>query len=134
MHGNWALTPQYQQIGHDLAERLPDGAVVRSAGEFAMILYYCDCTLLDRFDDRSLIEQTLIDAPRQTGPCRCGSTTQLRPERLPARSPRTTTSATTEAGTTIPKAWNVYSPTQGRGHYVLHEGPRVPTSAPRPNR
>ena len=62
IHGNWALTDQYRQIGLDLDERLPDGAVVRSAGEFAVILYYCDCTLLDRFDDRALIKKTLIDA------------------------------------------------------------------------
>ena len=35
---------------------------MRSAGEFAVILYYCDCTLLDRFDDRALIKRTLLNA------------------------------------------------------------------------
>lgn len=123
IHGNWALTPQYRQIGLDLADRVPPGAVVRSAGEFAVILYYCDCTLLDRFDDRAMIEKTLLEAKDD------GSTLMRLNYLLydPAKyeRPKTDFHLVYERGwTDDPQAWNVFSPTRGRGHLTLVEGAR----------
>jgi hypothetical protein len=123
IHGNWALTPEYKRIGLDLAERLPEGAVVRSAGEFAIILYYCDCTLIDRFDDRALIEGTLLNAKYNGSPLM-----RLNYRRYdPSDYPRTRSNYHLEyrrGWTDDPFGWNVFSPTQGRGHYLLLEGPR----------
>ncbi|MCW2868296.1 MAG: hypothetical protein JWR20_2484 [Marmoricola sp.] len=55
--GNQATTPQYRALGRDLA-RMPPVAI-HSAGEFGEILYYCRCTLVDRFDDRARLARAL---------------------------------------------------------------------------
>jgi hypothetical protein len=122
VHGNWALTYQYRQIGEDLARRLPPGAVVRSAGEFGTILYYCHCTLIDRLDQRGLIMPELVAAKHGSWPMRLNYR-WLDPSLYPTveqdyhlgyhmgRSP-------------LRRDWNVWSPEKGWGHYALKPGPK----------
>ena len=123
IHGNWALTSQYRQIGLDLKERIPEGAVVRSAGEFAVILYYCECTLVDRFDDRAMIENTLIDAKTNRSALMRLNYHRYDPDDY-SRQDVDFHLRYRSGWTDDPSAWNVFSPTRGRGHFELHEGPR----------
>jgi hypothetical protein len=126
IHGNWALTPEYKRIGLDLADEIPDGAVVRSAGEFGTILYYCDCTLIDRFDQRALVMPQLVDAreaswlgelnylwlhPDDYALMHQDYHLRYREGERPARERPLDT-------------WQVYSPTRGPGRYSLWPGSR----------
>lgn len=123
IHGNWALTPQYREIGEELAERIPKGAVVRSAGEFAIMLYYCDCTLIDRFDDRALIEDTLLEAKNERSLLMRLNYLLYDPDDYP--HPEADFHLRyVEGWSDEPGAWNIFSPTRGRGHLVLLDGPR----------
>jgi hypothetical protein len=123
IHGNWALPSQYKQIGLDLKERLPEGAVVRSAGEFATILYYCDCTLTDRFDERASVRETLLEA-RNDGSALMKLNYLLYDPSKYERQPVDFHLRYDLGWTDDPTAWNVYSPTRGRGHFTLIEGPK----------
>ena len=119
---NWALASQYKKIGLSLARHIPAGTTIRSGGEFGTLLYYCDCSLLDRFDNRALIMPELRTA-RRGSPLMALNYTFLDPAdyppireklhlvHLPLHSQR-------------PDVWNTWSPTQGPGHYVLLPGPR----------
>jgi hypothetical protein len=122
VHGNWALPYQYRQIGEDIAARLPPGAVVRSAGEFGTILYYCHCTLVDRLDQRGLIMSELVAAQHGSWPMQLNDA-WLDPSRYPAM--RQDFHLAYHSGrTTVPRAWNVWSPEKGSGHYRLRPGPK----------
>lgn len=122
VHGNWALTFQYRQLGEDLASLVPAGATVRSAGEFGTILYYCDCRLVDRFDNRALVMRQLTQA--RDGSWLMG----LNYARLdPADYPLPEQDYHLFYGpkhVDAPGAWNVWSPTKHGGHYLLRPGPR----------
>jgi hypothetical protein len=122
VHGNWALPFQYRQIGDDLARRLPPGAVVRSAGEFGTILYYCHCTLIDRLDQRGLIMPELVDAQHGSWPMRLNYA-WLDPSAYPPMT-QDFHLAHDRGRTTLPRAWNVWSPEGGWGHYRLRPGPK----------
>lgn len=122
IHGNWALTSEYKQIGEDLATMVPRDAVVRSAGEFGTILYYCDCTLIDRFDLRGLVMDRLEHA--RDGSWLMGlNYLWLDPDDFPL--PRQEYHLRYRKGEgPNDKGWQVYSPTKGPGHYRLLPGPR----------
>jgi hypothetical protein len=121
IHGNWALPGQYRQIGEDLARRLPPGAVVRSAGEFGTILYYCHCDLVDRFDQRSLIIAELLQAADGSWPMRLNYH-WLDPSRYP--EVREDFHLTYRPGRSpLGDGWNVWSPERRAGHYSLERGP-----------
>jgi hypothetical protein len=122
VHGNWALPYQYRQIGDDLARRLPPGAVVRSAGEFGTILYYCHCTLIDRLDQRGLIMTELLSAEHGSWPMRLNYA-WLDPSAYPPMT-QDFHLAYHRGRTTLPRAWNVWSPEKGWGHYRLRPGPK----------
>jgi hypothetical protein len=122
VHGNWALTSQYRQIGEDLARRLPPGAVVRSAGEFGTILYYCHCTLIDRLDQRGLIMPELVRAERGSWPMRLNYA-WLDPSRYPAME-QDYHLAYHVGRSPLRRDWNVWSPEKGWGHYALKPGPK----------
>jgi hypothetical protein len=121
VHGNWALPEQYRQIGEDLAG-LPAGTSVRSAGEFGTMLYFCDCTLVDRFDNRALIMHQLTAASDDSWLMRLNYA-HLDPDKypLPAQDYHLVYAA---KHVDDPDAWNVWSPTRHSGHFVLAPGPR----------
>jgi hypothetical protein len=122
IHGNWALTPQYKQIGLDLAKRLPEGAVVRSAGEFGTILYYCDCTLIDRFDQRGLVMPQIEHARDESWLMKLNYL-WFEPDDYPLL--RQEYHLNYRVGRTDdPTDWQVTGPTKGDGHYSLRPGPR----------
>jgi hypothetical protein len=122
VHGNWALPFQYRQIGEDLARRLPPGAVVRSAGEFGTILYYCHCTLIDRLDQRGLIMPELEAARHGSWPMQLNYA-QLEPSEYPLMT-QDYHLAYHRGPTSYPRKWNVWSPEKGWGHYALRPGPK----------
>lgn len=123
IHGNWASPEQYKRIGLDLAKRFPNDPVIRSAGEFGTILYYCDCNIIDRFDNRSLIMDRLIKQRNSSLPMRINylwfdrsKYPQVRQDFHLLYSPH---------HTTVPRDWNVQSPTKGPGHYSVVKGPKT---------
>ncbi|MPY80800.1 MAG: hypothetical protein GEV04_20640 [Actinophytocola sp.] len=61
MHGNFALPGQYEKIGRELGAIVGD-APVRSAGEVGALVYFCDCTITDRFSDRARVAERIEDA------------------------------------------------------------------------
>jgi hypothetical protein len=122
IHGNWALTPEYKQIGLDLAERLPPGAIVRSAGEFGTILYYCECTLIDRLDQRGLIMKELVNARKRSLPMRLNYL-WLDRNRYPVLE-QDYHLVYRRGSSDQPDDWNVWNPTKGNGYYTLRPGPR----------
>jgi hypothetical protein len=122
VHGNWALPYQYRQIGAALGDRLPRGAVVRSAGEFGTILYYCDCTLIDRLDQRGLIMPELVAAKHHSWPMRLNYA-RLDPGAYPPMT-QDYHLAYHRGPTSRPHKWNVWSPEKGWGHYALRPGPK----------
>jgi hypothetical protein len=122
VHGNWALPSQYRQIGEDLAQRLPPGAVVRSAGEFGTILYYCHCTMIDRLDQRGLIMQQLLRAKHRSLPMRLNYL-WLDPSKYPTL--KQDFHLTYRNGRSdLADVWNVYGAVRRWGHFELEPGPR----------
>jgi hypothetical protein len=126
VHGNWASTPDYKQIGLDLRRDVPEGAVVRSAGEFGTILYYCDCTVIDRFDQRSLIMPSLVEARDSSWLGRLNYL-WLDPDDYPLMQQeyylRYRLGERPERTRPI-DSWPVYTPTRGAGRYTLWPGAR----------
>ena len=122
IHGNWALTPQYRQIGLDLAKQLPEGAVVRSAGEFGTILYYCECTLIDRFDQRGLVMPEIENARDESWLMKLNYL-WLDPGDYPLLHQEYHLSYRV-GHRDDPTGWHVMGPTKGDGHYALRPGPR----------
>jgi hypothetical protein len=122
VHGNWALASQYRAIGQDLAERLPEGAVVRSAGEFGTILYYCQCTLIDRLDQRGLIMPDLLAAEHSSWLMRLNYL-WLDPSRYPLL-PQAYHLGYHVNRSSDPLDWTVWGPQKGYGTYSLKLGPR----------
>jgi hypothetical protein len=125
IHGNWAITPEYKEIGLALAEEVPSGAIIRSAGEFGTILYYCDCTLIDRFDQRGLIMPDL-EAARDRSWLGKPNYLWIDPGDYPLL--RQDYHLRYREGifppTDRPNTWDVYSPTRGYGRYILLPGSR----------
>jgi hypothetical protein len=125
VHANWAMPYQYRQIGEDLERRLPPGAVVRSAGEFGTILYYCHCTLIDRLDQRGLIMPDLVSAENGSWPMRLNYL-WLDPSRYPplTQDYHLAYHRTPRRGAGLSPGWSVWSPEKGPGHYRLKPGPK----------
>jgi hypothetical protein len=61
VHGNWATPGQYAKIGRQLPA-LTRGAGVRGAGEVGGLAYFCECLVVDRFTDRSLLRADIQQA------------------------------------------------------------------------
>jgi hypothetical protein len=122
VHGNWALPSQYRQIGEDLADRLPPGVVVRSAGEFGTILYYCHCTLIDRLDQRGLIMPDLLAAQDGSWLMRLNYL-WLDPARYPALAQAYHLGYHVNRSSD-PLDWIVWGARKGYGTYSLKLGPR----------
>jgi len=120
--GNWASTPEYKSLGLRLAKRFPSDTVIRSAGEFGTILYYCDCLLLDRFDSRGLIMDKLTDARDGSALMRLNYLF-LDPADYPVVHQDYHLSY--RRGHSPGKhAFNVFTPSHGHGHYRIKAGPR----------
>jgi hypothetical protein len=118
---------EYERMGRDLGARVEDGTAIRSAGEdgdIGALLYFCDCTLVDRLSARFLVipeleahrnSHWLVELnyvwlrPSEYQRIRGDLHLDLRPGHVDDESRR-------------PAAWNVFSPTQGREHYVLGSG------------
>jgi hypothetical protein len=126
VHGNWASTAEYRQVGLDLADRFGDRPVtIRSAGEFGTIQYFCECLLLDRFSERSLIDRWIEVKSRSSWLMRLNYL-WFDADEYDARAQDFHLDY--ERGHVDerlhPDMWNVYSPTKGPGHFVLVPGPR----------
>jgi hypothetical protein len=121
VHGNAALPSQYEQLGLDLPHRIGPHATVRSAGEFGTMLYYCNCRLLDRFNERALIMGRLLAARRSSWLMRLNYL-WLDPSRYP--TVQQDYHLFYGPGHRDRKGgWNVWSPTRGDGHFDLRPGP-----------
>lgn len=61
IHGNWALPGEYERIGRELGAIVGD-TPVRGPGEVGALAYFCECTIVDRFTDRSMIADRIENA------------------------------------------------------------------------
>ena len=124
IHGNWALTPQYKQIGLDLRQRLGNDVVIRSSGEFGTIQYYCECVVLDRFSDRSLIVPALEKQRDSSWLMKLNYAWFDGDDYSGTEQDYHLSYDRRHVDETLhPDMWNVFSPTRGTGHYELVPGP-----------
>ncbi|GAA3817401.1 hypothetical protein [Amycolatopsis tucumanensis] len=64
---NWASPAQYATVGRDLKALVGDQPV-RLEGEIGAIAYFCDCTVLDQFSDRTQLVSAIDTVTAQAGP------------------------------------------------------------------
>ncbi|MGH3506582.1 MAG: hypothetical protein ACRDO2_05190, partial [Nocardioidaceae bacterium] len=111
-------------IGLDLRERLDDDVVIRSSGEFGTIQYYCECVVLDRFSDRSLIVPALEKQRDSSWLMKLNYAWFDGDDYSSTEQDYHLSYDRRHVDETLhPDMWNVFSPTRGTGHYQLVPGP-----------